>query len=321
MGFGDDYRAFVAAHPGASLWHDPDFLTALAPPQTRGAYHGVVLRDASGTVTAAVPVYRKRRLDGLVATVPPLGRYADPLTAAPPGRGGEAQAVAVLREAWRGCVSVDHVLSPRATALLAPLRQACPGLRHRERTTYLASVADGMEPAWRAVAKGKRRQLRRAEAYWTLGTSGLTAEVLEVLRTPFRRQGLAVPYSEDVLRAVARDLAPGERFRVHTARHPDGVLGAAGVAVADGETVYALVSGSTAAARGHDGGSLMLWRHLRFAAATGRSRVDFLGSDLEGPGRNRRELGGRAAAYAQVWWDQRAWTRGLRWWRGGWGSD
>ena len=312
-GFCADYRSFVHAHPDATLWHDPDFLEALAPVGARGGYCGVVLRDGGGAVTAAVPVYRKRRVDGVVATVPPLARYADPLTALPHGRGGEAQAVDVLRAAWRDCVSADHVLSPRAAHLAGALRVSCPGLGVRERDTYVVSLDDGLEAAHRRMSRSKRKRLRKAGAYWRTATIGLGAECRDVLAAPFRRQGLAVPYDEAVLSALAVALAPRGGFRIDAALHPDGTLGAAALVIADEGTAYALLSGSTDAARAHDGGSYALWRNVTAAAELGCRRLDFLGSDLPGPAQNRRDLGGVRETYVRVWLDRRWWTRA---WRG-----
>ena len=311
-GFCADYRRFVAAHPDATLWHDPEVLRALEPPGERGAYHGVVVRDTSGQVAAAVPVYRKRRVDGTVATVPPLARYADPLTALPRDGGGEAQAVAVLREAWRDCVSVDHVLGSRAAPLVGALRAAFPGLGVRERATYLVPLDDGLDAAHRRVSRSKRKRLRKAEDYWQATDVGLSRACGDVLAAPFRRRGLAVPYDESVLQALAIALAPRGAFRIDAARHPDGTLGAAALVIADEGTAYALLSGSTDAARAYDGGSYVLWRNVAYAAERGCRRLDFLGSDLPGPAQNRRDLGGVRETYVQVWLDRRPWTRAWR---------
>lgn len=304
MGFDAAYRRFVAAHPDAAVWHDPDFCEALAPPTLLSAYRGVTLTDARGEVLAAVPVYRKWRPWGRVLAIPPFGRYADPLTR-DGGAEGVAQAVAVLAKAFQGCTAVDHFLSPEASERLLPaLRARMQGLEVLPRTTYRIAIDAPPEEIKRRASKDKRRQLRRAADYWTYRHEGLTPEVLDVLEATYARQGMRVPYQRAALQRLAVALAPSDGIAIGCARHPDGSLGAVSIAIAGARQVYCLLSGAREDARQQAGGSFVLSQAVDWAYASGRGQLDFLGSDLAGPGRNRKELGGVRGAYAH-----------LRWWR------
>ena len=285
------YRAYVHAHAEATLWHDADFLAALVPPGERGAWL-YVAAERDGELVAVWPHYVKRRLDGRVVTVPPLARYADPL-------GGDAAfAKTGLAALTQGRAAVTLLLSPGQQLAGEHL----PARTHlRERTTYLASTAGGVAGMRTRVSKRMRRTLRKAGDHWTVAeVERLGTRELRILAEPFRRQGIAQPYADEVVARVAALLQPRGQLVAQVLLDPAGEAQAVGVALLDARRGYMWLNGSTDAARTHHGGTYVYWTNFLACAARGVPVIDCLGSELAGPAENRRQLGARPVGYLQV---------------------
>ena len=308
------YRAFVAACPTATVWHRAELLTCFGTEARGGDWDAAACRDGGGRLMAALPFYRKRRVDGRVVVMPAPVRYLGPVfDAAYVAAVGFAEAFRrVVAELPGDLRSFDQAWSPQLPPPGVAL--AAAGFRSASRPTYLVDLTGGPEALARRPNKSMRKRLRRAERYWTCTPEALTGAAHEVLEASLRRAGVEVGYRREALDAALAAL--GEDGVVHVARHPDGEIGAVSVAIADAATGYCWLSGSTLRARERDGGSYVLWRDVCWAQARGCAQVDFLGSALRGPAENRRQLGGQLTTYPYVYRDGAVWTRALRWWRG-----
>ena len=300
-------RLYAEASAPRSLWSDPAFLAGFG--ESRGAWH-VQYVGPAGSPQLALPYFARATPLGAVVTLPPLLRYVEPLFVGEPTPSVRAR----LLEAAIEALSARHGLStfsftPETSALLP---EDLSGLQWRP--TYRVPLGEGVNTA-RLANKTMRRRLRRAREHWRLTTGPLTESVLEVLEAAFARQGIGVPYDRTVLAAHFAQLHASGQAVSHQCLDERGAVQAASVVIADERAAYCWVSGSTDAARAHDGGSLVLAADVAWAQATGRRWADFLGSALPGPAENRRQLGGERSRYAYVQRDRAWWAKLRRRWR------
>ena len=288
----DAYRAFVAAQPGATLWHDADFLACFG--RGRGRWTYAATTDADGALTGVLPAYRRRYPLGLAhgVAMPPLVRYCGPLLAGrlPPEQRGPT-ARALLAEARRLGLRFAQAW-PREASAFVDVPEVAADFRIAERSTYLYDPRGTPADLLARATKSKRRRIRRAREHFAAERGPLGTADLAALRTPFRQQGLPVPYDEAVLaQAFAllhdRDLATCQRIVA-----PDGALAASAVCLWDAHRMYLWVIGSRAEGVGNaHAGTLAYAEMFALAQSLGLAEVDTLGSDLPGPAKHRRELG------------------------------
>ncbi len=313
------YRAFVASQAGATVWHDADLLLALVSPARREQmdYAAVFERDRLGQerMVAVLPFCRKARLDGWVITMPPLMRYCGPLFDAEwlAARGLHA----ALGEVWavlpKGYRALDQMwaLSPEVLPVYPDWH-----LHVRRRLTHIAHLAVGVEQLSAAQSKQMRYDLRRAGKVFSVRHSQrLSAEALELLGEPYRRQGMAQPFDGESL-GVLFDVF-GERQQIVCTEiyNERSVLQACAIILADVTTGYALLTAVAEAARPLSGGSYALYQGVLWAMRRGCERFDFMGSETAGIADSFRRLGGKPASYSRVYEDTVVWTRAWRAWR------
>ncbi len=313
MAFDAGYREFVVAQPGATLWHDPDFLEALAPDSDRSGWNAALV-EASGKIVGALPYFRKQRPDGWVVTLPALVRYCGPL----------------VDSDWAEAVGPERAFDGIFGALPSGYRsfdQTWPRLpgtiefdsfQYTTRTTHRIDLRGKTVPELQSdQSRNMRSDLRRAGRHFEIRfAEALSVDIHEALEAPFARQGIPVPYRRKSLEDTFALLRKRGRICCTCAYGPDGGLGAASLFVGGDYDAYALVTGSKAAARRYNGGSLVLWRGTTWALEAGMRQLDYLGSDHPGIAANLRHLGGQPAEYVHVHRDRAFWTKALRRWRG-----
>jgi len=115
----------------------------------------------------------------------------------------------------------------------------------------------------------------------------------------FKRQGLDLPYSRDVVRRLDAACIKHQARRMFFAEDAQGRIHAAKYVVWHKDSAYYLMGGSDPELRNSGADSLLTWEAIRFAA-TVAERFDFEGSMLEAIERGFRAFGGVQTSYFHV---------------------
>ena len=176
--------------------------------------------------------------------------------------------------------------------------------------TYRLEDLSDLDKIWRGFQENIRREIRKAERRHGLQVRtdlGVDA-FLDLDEMTFRRQGMVLPYSRDLVRRLDVACVAHDRRRIFFVQAPDGCLHAAVYLVWDDDSAYYLMGGADPALRNSGAGSLAVWSAIQYAATVTRS-FDFEGSMVEPIERFFRGFGARQVPYFQV---RRFNNRGLK---------
>lgn len=182
-----------------------------------------------------------------------------------------------------------------------------------EQTTcysYRLEDLSNLDNVWRGFQENIRREIRKAERRYSLQvrTDLGVEEFLDLDEMTFKRQGMALPYSRDLVRKLDSACEQRNQRRIFFVQAPDGRLHAAVYLVWDENSAYYLMGGADPALRNSGAGSLAIWSAIQHAATVSRS-FDFEGSMVEPIERFFRAFGGRQVPYFQI---RRFNSRGLK---------
>jgi len=104
---------------------------------------------------------------------------------------------------------------------------------------------------------------------------------LRLSRQTFERQGMEVPWSDDLVRRLWRAASERDRARLYIGKTAEGADAAASLVVNDRATSYHLLAGGDPEQRALGAGNLVMLRAITEALAEGRA-FDFEGSELRG---------------------------------------
>ena len=308
MGFSQAYRAFVAGHPDATVWHDADFLECLAKADH---WQGFLVNEGD-TCIGVLPAYLKPTKLGVSLTMPPLVRYMFPLVSPSLSKAKRNEALqALVNQAKAASAKLDFYWPPT----LLEAANSIKAVNLLERITYLGDTTGSADDLLGRANKSTRRRLRRAMEFFTVTRGPLAEDALTMLRAPFEKQGIPTPYNEQVLQRAFDVLFEKQMATCHRVLAPDGTLAAAAISLYDEQRLYLLVVGSRADLANANAGSLANFDMLRLSNELGLPQADFLGSMLPGPAENRRQLGGRPLSYPHLFADANLLTKSLRSWR------
>jgi hypothetical protein len=279
-----------------SLFDQPWWLDAVAP----GRW-GEVSLEAGGAVRARLPYVIKESLGVTALTQPPLTPALGPWIA--PSDGGyakqltrEHEAMAELIDALPRFDLFAQSFHPRVTNWL-PFYWS--GFQATVRYTYRLDDLGDLDRVQAGFRPSLRREIRKAERTLVVRSDlGLPA-FLELNAKTFRRQGLPLPYSREVVERVDAACARHDARRVFFAVDGDGRAHAALYVVWNRDSAYYLMSGGDPALRTSGAGSLLAWEAIRFCSGVTRG-FDFEGSLIPSVERFFRSFGARQVPYLHV---------------------
>lgn len=166
---------------------------------------------------------------------------------------------------------------PSVTNLL-PFYWAGFGLRVQY--TYRLNDLSDPDRVWSGFLTNIRGDVRKAEKALTV-RDDLTLDLfLELNAMTFRRQGMALPYSKDLVRRLDRAAVERGQRRILFAADAHDNVHAAAYLVWDEEATYYLISGAHPDLRHSGATSLLMWHAIQHAATVSRC-FDFEGSMIE----------------------------------------
>ena len=294
---GEEWDAFVEAHPGAHLGHAAGWAPIL-----RDAYglrpHYLACRSDSGAIEGVLPLFAFRGLLGRRELVSiPFHDVAGVLV-------HDARSAEVLNDA-----ALDLARELRCAAL--ELRQAAePGATGGEdatagtasRVNLVLPLAADEEAQWKAVRAKVRNQVRKAEREGLALATGSPEELLDGFYAPYcvNMRDLGSPvHARAFFAAAARSFGERLRFIVTTdGRRPVGGL----VAIAFAGRVTVTWASTLRSERRRCPNNQIYWEALRWAIRRGANDFDF----------GRSPIGGGTYRFKQGWGAEErplAWTR------------
>ena len=167
------------------------------------------------------------------------------------------------------------------------------------RITYVLDDLSEVERLWQSVQGSVRTDVKKAQRIVECCETDDIELFLAVYHKTFKRQGMAAPQADDVVRRLDDACAIRQCRRILIARDENGNVHAGAYIVWDSRCAYYLMGGGDPELRRSGAGTLLLWEAIRFAATVTR-QFDFEGSMGESIERFFRSFGGRQAAYLNV---------------------
>ena len=281
--------------PG-SLFSQPWWLDAVAP----GAWEAIAV-EKGGQVLARLPYVVKNRLGFTLILMPRLTQTLGPWLAP-----HEAKYTTQLSREHKLMTSLIEQLPPfdyfsqRFHYSIANwLPFYWQGFSQTTRYTYVLEDLSDLDAVWQEIRKNIKTDVRKAQKQLVV-RSDLGLDVfLDLNAKTFKRQGLALPYSRELVMRL--DCACQERNcrKMFFAQGAQGQVHAAAYIVWDEQSAYYLMGGADPELRSSGATSLVLWEAIQFAATVTRT-FDFEGSMVESIERFFRAFGARQKPYYQV---------------------
>jgi len=278
------------------IFRQPWWLDAVAP----GRWGEVVVRRGE-RIAARLPYVIERKFGLTFLGMPPLTQVLGPWiehTAEKYERRLAAEKD-LMNELIDGLPKYDRFCQNFHFSVTNWLPFYWRGFTQTTRYTYRLEDLSNEETLWAGLAENVRRAIRKATKSLAVRRDLDVEDFIRLNRLTFERQGIEVPYSDDLVRRL--DAACRERGArgIIAAEDASGRVHAAVYVVWDADSAYNLMLGSEPELRGSGGSTLVMWEAIRMAARVTKS-FDFEGSMVESIERSFRSFGARQVPYLRV---------------------
>ncbi|QVM92793.1 GNAT family N-acetyltransferase [Pseudomonas entomophila] len=175
------------------------------------------------------------------------------------------------------------------------------GFKQTTRYTYVLEDLSCTDVLWEQLQENVRREVRKAEGRFNLRVRDDLGvdEFLKLNNLVFQRQGMQLPYTEDLVRRI--DAACAERGcrTILIAEDAEGRRHAGVYVVWDEHSAYYLMGGGDPELRNSGATSLCMWEAIKRASAVTKA-FDFEGSMIEPVERFFRGFGATQVPYFSV---------------------
>jgi hypothetical protein len=279
-----------------TIFEQPWWLDAVAP----NAWGAIEVPRGDGVV-ARLPYVVKRKWGLTALSMPPLTLTLGPWLA--PSTAKYANQLSQQKELMTSLIEqlppCDYFSQYFHHSISNWLPFYWRGFEQTTRYTYVIEVLDDLDRVWDQLSKTVRRKIRKAEKDVAVRTDLGIERFYDINALTFKRQGLDVPYSRDVVRRLDAACTKHQACRVFFAEDARGRIHAALYFVWDKNSAYALMGGGDPELRNSGADSLLTWEAIRFAS-TMTKRFNLGGSMIESVERFNRAFGGVQTSYFHV---------------------
>lgn len=291
----------VAALPGATLFHQADWLRVLQRTQhLEFVPLGITQNDRMiGLLPLFVKRYGPLRVGAspfVVEDTPYLGPLIDQI---PLG------AILEALGHWAKQTRLGFVrlllppIAPGSTAVGMPAK-ASTAVMSIEKHTHILDLTIGTDRLWRNLREGCRGAIKKAQrAQVDIVRATTPREVHDyyvIADGLYRGQGRRHPNPGELFQELWERFSPSKEVSLFLARHHGNVIGGVFLAHANG-TVYYLDGASNPEGKRLQAANLLLWEATRQAVDVGAERFDFVGSDIPRLSRFKASFGGSLHTY------------------------
>jgi len=290
------YSALCSTEATIPVFSQAWWLDAVA-----GGEWGVVLIEKGGSIQASLPYVIRRRLGLTLVTQPALTQNLGPWLR--PSSARYAKNLAREKDLIQALFShlPKHSLYKQnwhhSRANWLPLYWQ----DYEQKTNYTYRINDlsCMQSVWDEMQANVRTDIRKAEGLVSIRSDLPLEEFIKLNRQVFLRQGMDLPYTEDLLYRVDAAASHMNARRVFIAEDEQGRHHAGVYIIWDQESAYYLMGGGDPKLRNSGATSLCMWQAIQFAASK-VSCFDFEGSMIEPVERFFRAFGARQTPYFAI---------------------
>jgi hypothetical protein len=279
-----------------TIFEQPWWLDAVAP----NAWGAIEVPRGDGIV-ARLPYVVKRKWGLTALSMPPLTLTLGPWLA--PSTAKYANQLSQQKELMTSLIEqlppCDYFSQHFHHSVSNWLPFYWRGFEQTTRYTYVIEGLDDLDRVWDQLSKTVRRKIRKAEKEVAVRTDLGIERFYDINALTFKRQGLDVPYSRDVVRRLDAACTKHQACRVFFAEDARGRIHAVQYFVWDKNSAYALMGGGDPELRNSGAHSLLMWEGIRFAATVAQ-KFNFGGSIIEPIERYVRDFGGVQTSYFHV---------------------
>lgn len=292
------YRALCSQEPSIPLFSQAWWLDAVA-----GDAWDVALLEQEGIIAASLPYTISTRLGLTLIGQPILTPNLGPWLRS--GGARSARRLAKEKKLLQGLYQLLPVFSQYNQNWYCERTNWLPlywmGYEQSTRYTYRIEQLEDLEAVWSGFDTNIRSDIRKAENKFSLQvrTDCSIESFLALNKKVFERQSLAVPYSQDVVRAIYAAAQSQKACKLFIAVDEQGRQHAGVFILWDSNSAYYLLGGGDPDLRNSGATSLCMWRAIQFAA-TVTKKFDFEGSMIEPVERFFRGFGATQAPYSVI---------------------
>lgn len=292
------YRALCSQEPSIPLFSQAWWLDAVV-----GDAWDVALLEQEGIIAASLPYTISTRLGLTLIGQPILTPNLGPWLRS--GGARSARRLAKEKKLLQGLYQLLPAFSQYNQNWYCERTNWLPlywmGYEQSTRYTYRIEQLEDLEAVWSGFDTNIRSDIRKAEKKFSLQvrTDCSIESFLALNKKVFERQSLAVPYSQDVVRAIYAAAQSQKACKLFVAVDEQGRQHAGVFILWDSNSAYYLLGGGDPDLRNSGATSLCMWRAIQFAA-TVTKKFDFEGSMIEPVERFFRGFGATQAPYSVI---------------------
>ena len=175
------------------------------------------------------------------------------------------------------------------------------GFKQTTRYTYILPNLSDEKFLWSELQAKIRTDIRKAENRYNLKVRDDLSidDFLELNKLTFERQGMSLPYSEDLVRRLDDACVANQCRKIWIAEDSEGRHHAGVYIVWDENCAYYIMGGANPDLRNSGATSFCMWHAIRHAASV-TQKFDFEGSMLESVERFVRSFGAIQTSYFSI---------------------
>jgi hypothetical protein len=315
----DEWDEFVDSSPQGCIFCRSWWLQAVCPESVL-----ILILRENGKVVAGLPLPHRKKWGLHDFHMPKLTPFLGPLLAPPrsPKRLSQISREMELLEALIDAVpDFDRLLMHCSYPLKNWLPFYWAGYEQSTRYTYVIEHLDDLDELFKAMSSSYRNKIRKAK---DSGIRVIESEDVEAFlklnRMTFARQGLELPYSEELVERINKACAKRDARKIFLTKDPEGRIHSSLFVVYNNKSMYNLMQGSHPDLRSSGANILAMWHSIRFAQEV-TERYNFEGSMLKNVERVFRDFGAVQKRYfrisktssllLRIYWDIEAWVKML----------
>lgn len=175
------------------------------------------------------------------------------------------------------------------------------GYSQTTRYTYRINNLSDFDLIWNGLQTNTRKRIKhcKEDLGIVVRTDLNIDDFIKLNRQVFYRQGMEVPYSDDLVYRIDEAASKNKAKQIFIAEDPKGRRHGALFLIWDSNSAYSIMEGSDPELRGIGANSLIRWEAVKFASGVTK-HFDFEGSMIEGVERSYRAFGAIQTPYFSI---------------------
>lgn len=263
----------------------------------------VAIVEKGDSIFAALPYVIRKRSGFKIITQPPLTQFLGPWIR--PNNAKYSKRLSNEKELLQSLFSQLPELTAYQQSWSPSITNWLPlywmGFQQTSRYTYRIENLDDLDSIWKNFESSTRKEIRKSinREGIKVRTDLTVDDFLKLNKKVFLRQGLELPYTEDLVYEIEKAATANNARKIFIAEDKEGNHHAAVYLIWDSNSAYYLMGGGDPELRSSGATSLCMWEAIKFASTVTNS-FDFEGSMIEPIERFFRSFGATQTLYFSV---------------------